>query len=160
MYKYIPTQELLDQDLLTYQEILNIKKRMTGYAKSNDKTTKDAEFKDEYKITQEHTDKGIEYLERVAFKPSLLGALHDAWRQRVGTVNVDEFTRKNCPLGEREIYILLDFDHFTFTGYYDGTSYGQGVMGFKSLLPLWKCYDKEGDSFEYYIGNGEMNIIG
>lgn len=152
--------ELLARDVLTYAEILAIKKRMTGYSKMSEahkKDTEDAEFKDEYRITPEHTAKGLEYLERVAFKPSKLGEQKMRY-EKEGLI--DEAIRKNSPMGYRELSILLQFNHFTFTGFYDATTMYQRDSGFKSLYPLWKCYDKDGDSFEYYIEGGVMNIIG
>lgn len=155
--KYVPTQELLNRDLLTYQEILNIKKRMSGYTKSKDVSFSDAQFKEEYKITQEHSDKGLEYLFRVAFKPSKL-AEQQAKYNTDGLL--DDAIRSNSPLGYRELNILLQFDHFTFAGYYNASNYTQVQMGFTILYPIWKCYDKDGDSFEYYIEGGEMQIIG
>jgi hypothetical protein len=39
--KYIKTQELLNKKTLTYQEILNIKKRLTGYSKNNHEVKKE-----------------------------------------------------------------------------------------------------------------------
>ena len=158
-YKYIKTQDLLNKNLLTYQEILNIKKRLNGYAKSKEnKDLNDYDWKDEYKITQEHTDKGLEYLFRVAFKPSKLARQKRVFNKK-GLM--DGATRINCPLGYRELTILLQFHHFTFTGFYDASTSSYGLeQGFHNYLPIWKCYDKDGDSFEYYISGGEMNIIG
>lgn len=155
--KYIKTQELLDKDTLTYQEILNIKKRFGGYTKNKDITYSEAEFKDEYNITQEHTEKGLEYLHRVAFKPSKLKTQMERY-EKEGIL--DEAVRSNSPLGQREMYILLGFDHFTFTGFYDASNHYQIESGYRTLYPLWKCYDKDGDSFEYYLEGGQMNIIG
>ena len=68
--------------------------------------------------------------------------------------------RKNSPLGYREASILLDFDHFTFTGFYNASNSYQVESGYRTLYPLWKCYDKGGDSFEYYLEGGVMNITG
>jgi len=157
--KYIATQDLLNQDVLTYQEILNIKKRFGGYSKSSDPTTyENAEFKDEYAITPEHTAKGLEYLFRVAFKPSKLEEAK-AFYKEAGEI-LDNSLRSNCPLGNRELFVLLGFDHFTFTGFYDASNMYQREAGIRALYPLWKTYDKDGDSFEYYLEGGEMNIIG
>lgn len=157
MSKYIPTQELLNRDLLTYQEILNIKKRLTGYTKNHDIKYDEAEFKDEYNITPKHTAKGLEYLFRVAFKPS---KLEEQKARFTKDGLLDEAIRSNSPLGYRELTILLQFDHFTFSGFYDASNYYQSQSGYKNLYPLWKCYDRDGDSFEYYLEAGEMQIIG
>src|SRR3990172_9426019 len=97
--KYTTTQELLNQEVLTYQEILNIKKRLSGYSKSREDNQKDYNFKDEYQITQEHTDKGLEYLFRIAFKPS---KLEQQRREFEDKGILDEAVRSNSPLGYRE----------------------------------------------------------
>ena len=154
--KKINSQELLNKDTLTYQEILNLKKRMTGYSKAPEKPS-DFEWKEEYKITDEHTAKGLEYLFRVAFKPSKLQEQKDRF-EKEGILY--EALRSNCPLGYRELTILLQFDHFTFTGFYDASNYAQVQMGFRALYPLWRTYDKDGDSFEYYLEAGQMQIVG
>ena len=174
--KYIKTQKLLNQNRLTYQEILNIKKRLTGYAKNTHEmkkaftgngdisqpewvkmTIEDYNWKDEYSITPEHTAKGLEYLFRVAFKPSKL-ADQKARFEKEGLL--DEAIRSNSPLGYREAIILLQFNHFTFTGFYNASTSYQESIGLHAYYSLWKCYDKDGDSFEYYLEGGEMNIIG
>ena len=155
--KYIKTQDLLNKKVLTYREILNIKKRFTGYTNNKDIKYHEAEFREEYKITKEHTDKGLEYLFRVAFKPSKLAKQKKVFNKQ-GLL--DEAIRSNSPLGYRENIILLQFHHFTFTGFYDATNSVQQELGFKVLYPIWKCYDKDGDSFEYYLEGGEMKIIG
>jgi hypothetical protein len=174
--KYIKTQDVLNKKVLTYQEILNIKKRLTGYTNNkhelkkeftnNDDisqpelvrmTLEDYNFKDEYKITQEHTDKGLEYLYRVTFKPSKLAEQKRRFKK---DGILDEALRSNCPLGYREAIILLNFHHFTFTGFYDATNIYQREVGYRTLYPLWKTYSKNGDSFEYYIEGGKMNIVG
>lgn len=156
--KYQTTQDLLNKDTLTFQEILNIKKRLNGYAKSKEKAGADNyEFKDEYKITPEHTAKGLEYLQRVAFKPSKLPIqLKDFEAHGIS----HEAVRSNSPLGYRELIILLQFHHFTFTGFYNASNQYQESMGLHVYYPLWKCYDLDGDSFEYYLEGGEMTIIG
>ena len=63
-------------------------------------------------------------------------------------------------MGYREINILLQFKKFTFTGFYDATNVYQENAGYKTLYPIWKCYDKDNYSFEYYLEAGEMKIIG
>ena len=156
-YKYIKTQALLNKKVLTYKEILNIKKRFTGYTKSKDIKYDEANFKDEYKITKEHTKKGLKYLFKVAFKPSQLEEQKRVYKKQ-GLL--DKAIRSNSPLNYRELNILLQFNHFTFTGFYDNTNIYQADFGYKNLCPIWKCYDKDGYSFEYYLEAGEMHIIG
>lgn len=157
--KYIKTQDLLNKKTLTYREILNIKKRLNGYAKSKEESgVENYEFKDEYKITKEHSDKGLKWLYKIAIKPSMLDKaleMYEAWGID------DKWLRKNNPLGYRELNILFQFHHFTFVGFYDSCMSQYALdKGFHSYLPIWRCYDKDGYSFEYYVSGGEINIIG
>lgn len=154
-YKYIKTEDLLAKDTLTYQEILNLKKRMSGHTKSKDTT--DGMPDKEWHITPAHTNKGLEYLWRVAYKPSMADIQRLDFQ---ATGIIDKCLRKNCPLGYRELIILNQFDHFTFNGFYHDCNNIQESMGVHNLAPLWKCYDKDGDSFEYYVSAGEMQIVG
>lgn len=154
---YTTTRELLSKEQLSYQEILNIRKRLNGFTKSNDSSNLGAEdlmADKEYLLTPEHTKKGLDWLYNIAFKPSHL-------QKVLETRNVlDEDERANNPLGLREMNILLDFDHFTFAGFYHNcASYGHS-QGLHNLVPIWKVYDNEGFSFEYYLEVGEMRIIG
>ena len=160
MYKYIPTQELLNQDTLTERDILNIKKRLNGYAKSQDegKSINDFKMKDEYALTLEQSNKGIAWLINHCFKPSSFDELKEAWEtSNHDTIDISKAMRKNSVFGYREALTILDFAHFTFIGYYDERNLYQG---FHNYLPLWKCYAKDGDSFEYYVKNGEAQIVG
>jgi len=165
--KYQTTKDLLSQEVLTYSQILNIKRRLTGYSNLTGKHRDEAKeayekyMREEYQITSEHTEKGLEYLYRVSFKPSIFGSLEEAQEYFIKHNDyLDNAVRKTCPLGYREVLILLNFDHFTFTGFYDDSTYYMSQAGYKSLYPLWTCYDKDGDSFEYYIAAGAMHIVG
>lgn len=155
--KYIKTQDLLNKKVLSYQEILNLKKRLNGYSKSRENRLKDKigandyQWLDEYAITPEHTKKGLDWLNKITYKPSHY-AKHN-W-------DLDCCVRSNCPLGYREIEILEHFSHFTFTGFYDSATYTANEMGYHGYLPIWRVYAKDGDSFEYYVASGEINIIG
>jgi hypothetical protein len=62
--------------------------------------------------------------------------------------------RKNNPFGYREQDILENFTHFTLKGFYDA-----GRASFRNLQPLYECHSN-GNSFEYYYYNGEINIVG
>lgn len=157
--KYIKTQDILNKEVLTYREILNVKRRLNGYTKGQEPAGADNyEFKEEYTITPEHTAKGLEYLYRVAFKPSKFDPAMSLYYSEE-EIN-EKIMRKNSPLGLREAMILCDFDHFTFTGFYDASNYYQNQLGYHNYLPIWKCYSKEDDSFEYYLEAGKMQIIG
>ena len=174
--KYQYTQDLLNKNKLTYQEILSIKKRLNGYAKNNHElkkdftgndnisqpelvrmTLEDYNIKDEYKITPEHTAKGLEYLYNIAFKPSKLREGLNAVKNYGKLGQLDNYLRKTNPLGNRELQILAEFSHFTFTGFYNA---GQESIDLHNYCLIWKCYDKDGYSFEYYLEGGVMNLIG
>jgi hypothetical protein len=156
--KYIPTQELLNRDILTYRDILNIKSRLNGYrvlkSRGEGKDANDFEWKDEYKITADHSKKGLDWLHDVAIKPTNLDHVLETgdW--------TDEDIRISNPLGHRELTILVNFDHFTFTGLYDAQSSAGLSMGYHNYLPIWRAYDHDGDSFEYYVQGHDINIIG
>lgn len=140
--KYATTQELLNKDTLTYREILMIKKRMTGYSKSREqKKENEYEWRDEYLLTPEHTQKGLAWL-------------LSKWKTPTGAI------RKNNPFGYREESILETFDHFSFTGFYHNCTSYQESLGLHNLMPIWKVYDKEGYSFEYYGGGDKIDIVG
>lgn len=62
--------------------------------------------------------------------------------------------RKNNPFGYREQKILENFSHFTLSGFYDA---GNSYVTF--YIPIYSCWSKDGNGFEYYY-NGEVNIIG
>lgn len=158
---YIKTQELLNKNTLTYQEILNIKKRLNGYSKSREDNT-ELEWKDEYFVTPEHTQKGLEYLNRVCFKPSLYEEMLEKTNKedKANGVVDDKYLRISCPLGCRELAALLTFDHFTFAGLYDASTYYQAQSNLHNYLPIWRCYGADGDSFDYYLEGGNLVVIG
>jgi hypothetical protein len=157
-YKYIPTQELLNQELLTYQQILNLKKRHNGYTKTREGQTDihTYDWKDEYKITKEHTQKGIAWLRDKAFKPSKLQKVLDTKERGYDDTRKTE----NYPFGERELFAIVNFNYFTFVGFYDASNHYQIEQGYHTYYPIWRCYDSDGDSFEYYLEGGKINITG
>lgn len=158
---YVKTIEILGKDTLTYREILLLRRRWNKPAKSKDPKEEEAREKDllreEYNITEENTSKGLEYLYRVCFKPS---KLQEALSEYLTKGIQDEWLRKNCPLGYRELDILLQFSHFTFTGFYhDYTLYGE-KLEIHNLLPVWRVYDKDGFSFDYYVSSRGLVVCG
>lgn len=60
--------------------------------------------------------------------------------------------RKHNPFGYREMDILENYkgERFTFRGFYD-----TGNRRFQNLLPIYEI-----GGMEYYVYNGEINIIG
>lgn len=88
---------------------------------------------DNYKLTQEHTEKGINYLRSKLLKSN---------GQPRNTKQVRDFT---C---DRIINIINNFSHFEFicfecvwVGYGNNHQYN----------PVWRTYDKDGNSFDYYM---------
>lgn len=154
-YKYTPTQEILNKNILTERDISNLRKRLNGYSKSREEAgANNYEWKEEYKITAEQTEKGRAWLLDQAFKPSRLQEVLS--NRKFSGADL----RKSQPFGNRELEILIDFSHFTFTGLFDaGTPY-QNNMGYYNYLPIYKVHDTEGYTFEYYVMGGEIHLIG
>lgn len=157
MTRYISTPELLRQQALTYQQILNLKRRMSGYAKQSPEHKRatllavwNDKQREEYNLTPEHTAKGISWLRKIAFKPSHY-AKHN-WDK-------DCCERINSPFGFVGVDIIRHFDHFTFAGFHETTSYYQARAGYRQLYPVWRCYDRQGRSFAYYVEGGKPEFI-
>lgn len=84
-------------------------------------------------ITKEQTDKAVKWLRSLHYTPA-------------GKV------RKNSPYGYREIYIINSEEHeMEFRGFYDATRNKYS----RNNVPMYVC-----DGMEYYVSNGEINIIG
>ena len=79
----------------------------------------------EYKITADHSDRGINYLRNYCF-------------------TTKGITRKSCQLGYFEQDVVKNFSHFTFVGFY--TEYGNY---FDYYRIVYRCYDKFGRYFDY-----------
>lgn len=64
--------------------------------------------------------------------------------------------RKNNPFGYREMEALdSGLDYFTYDGHFDA-----GSMYVNWYTPIYTFYGKNGGSFQYYVANGNINIIG
>lgn len=160
---YISTQELLNKDLLTEGEILSIKARLTGYkslTEAHRQESKNATWKEEYKLTSEQQAKGYRWVINKAFKPSLLAEVKERYSTEYGTLDLFEYTRKDCPFGYRELSVILNYSHFTFVGFYDNTNMYQDKLGYKNLASIWRMYDTEGAYFDYIVLAGNCEIIG
>ena len=83
-------------------------------------------------LTNEQDKKGFDFLQGLRFTPT-------------------GKDRLNNPYGYREERVLDNFSHFTFCGFY--TERGN------YYIRMYKCYSKNGESFQYYY-NGKLNIIG
>jgi len=74
--------------------------------------------------------------------------LMNQWKSPRGT------ERKNNPFGYREQEILENVDRLVLHSLYNaGNAYHD------NYLPLYLCYSKDGDSFEYYY-DGKVQIVG
>lgn len=148
--KYI---ELLDQDRLTYRDILNLNKLLNGRAATSLTDDELRAISDklhnrgDYLITPEQTEQGLQFL-------------LNEWKTPRG------IERKNNPFGFRETNILENFSHFVFNGFYDLATYSQSRIGIKNLTPLYTVKSKEMNTFQYYMAyNGAwkktaINIVG
>lgn len=130
--KYI---DILKTGLIQEREIISMRSLMN---KNKDAAQVIFEFWDgqELSIAEDQALKGYEFL-------------IDQWKTPRGV------ERKNNPYGYREQEILENFSHFTLTSLYDASRNRQ----FTNYLPLYRCYSKDGNAFEYYY-NGEVNIVG
>jgi len=141
---------------ITEREILNARKRANGYSSAKDKTL--LEIPDGgFNLTPEQTKKGLNYLLDLAFLPSKMSELRKVYREDSNTP--EEYLRKNCPFGEREIYCLLNFKIFLLTDWYDAISSVGFQMGYHNYCPVYTVISKDGTCFDYYF-NGSINIIG
>ena len=89
-----------------------------------------------YRLTIEHSTKGIEFLRRFTFK-------------KTGSLKVAAI---RC-LGEREIDAIKDYAYFTFTELYSHSPYNDYT------LPVYSLYTNEGHGFDYYY-DSKVNVIG
>lgn len=136
---------LLDKTALKYIDIINSGSitesqiiSLRSYLHKCDKEVRRAIFDvwHELEISPEQNKKGYEFLMK-------------QWKTGTGK------EAKNNPFGYREQNILENFDRFTYCENYDSSRYGQNPF----YLPVYRCYSKNGNSFEYYY-NGKVNIIG
>lgn len=115
---------------ISESEILLLKRRLN----KGEKINMDYIWNNEINLTPEQNKKGIDFLLNLYETPKGI-------------------ERKNHPFGYREIEVIKNFSHFTFSGFYDaGNSYHS------YYLPLYYCYG-DNTCFEYYY-NGKVNIIG
>ena len=134
--------ELLSQSMLTEQDIISLKSRISGMPHSLEKhevnklTSLVLYGKCEYKITDDHAQKGIDYLRLKCFTAK--GRLRR-------TKQVD-----NMP---REFFgAINDFDHFTFVGF---TELQYNIYSNNHFyMPVWRIHTKAGQYFDYYMSEG------
>lgn len=121
------------------QEIISLRSYMRtnkdGCAKILLNAFHDSLETQDFALTKEQQDKGIEWLLRTQFL--LKGGL-----------------RKNAFVGEREANILKNYSHFTFSGLRD---VGNGFYAF--YVPIYSCHAKDGSSFEYSTNMGQCEVL-
>ena len=93
------------------------------------------ELKNGLNITQEQSDKGIEYLTRKMFKVNGKPR-NDKWNYE----NDDEYRD-----------IVKNFSHFKFMGFTE-TYYGH-YSYYRRLSPVYRTFDKSGDYFDYTMSD-------
>jgi len=64
--------------------------------------------------------------------------------------------KANTPFGYREVHVLENWDEVTLKDLYDSSRFGMNPY----YLPLFEVSTKTGDSFEYYVNGGKINIVG
>ena len=92
----------------------------------------------EYSITQDQTEKGLNYIKNKALKKN--GKLRNT---------------KNQPFGNREVTIIKNFKEFKFVGLYSASRHNDFTK------PIYKVIAKNGMYFEYIAGSfGDIEVIG
>ena len=136
-YKY---QNLLKQSILTETDIISLKSRL-GW---NPKSLTKSEVGDllditiygnckEYDITDEHSQKGIDYLTRKCLKAN----------------GSNRETKQVRNLSREFFDAIKDFSHFKFVGFesVDYNIYSRRDQ----YMPVWRLYTKSGEYFDYQM---------
>jgi len=93
------------------------------------------------KITPEHTEQGINFLKRTAFRTN--GAARNT---------------KDYPFSDHDLGVLRNFKEFRLVGLETFTNVYGNIMSYESE---WKVKSKSGDSFTYICGHwGKIQITG
>lgn len=134
---------ILERDILTEREILNLKRLFNGYSRTSVTPEEKQQLEqimydhidehDGYNLTPEQTAKGIAWLK-------------NEWKTPRG------IERKNNPFGYREQEAIENFDHFMFEGFYDASRVYD--RQYHNYLPLWGVYSTSGAAFQYYMARG------
>ena len=112
-----------NQASLTDDEVINLRERL------EDEGCK-------YNITQEHSDKGMEYLLRKCFKNN---------GQRRHTAQLED-------MPDTFFIAIKDFKHFTFVGFecLDVNPYNKH----RFYMPVWRIHTNSGETFDYCMDSG------
>lgn len=128
----------------TEQEILSFRKHIGFCSDQNSVLKRELLYlinEKSFNITEEQTNKGIQFLCNKAFKKD--GSLRET---------------KDFPFGSREIEVLRDFSHFKFVGVH----YECGWDGsYQNTSPIYSVVSKSGQSFDYIAGAfGSIEVVG
>ena len=130
--------EELDQGFISKKSIMVLQKNHNGTSKSlaNDlDVIMDRIYDQRPKLTEDQVKQGLDWLNNQRKTPT--GA-----------------ERKNNPFGYMEEEALDTFEFFEFSGFYNnGNAYHD------YFLPLYVACGRD-HCFEYYVGGGEIHIVG
>jgi hypothetical protein len=130
---YDKYSKILEQKTITESEIIYLRKALNvslNYVNEDYMYAKELLFKSSEKprsLSPEHTQKGIEYLNKKLFR--LNGQLR---RLKVN------------PFSEREIGIIKNFKKFLFVGLYNNSDNMR-----KNYVAVYRCVAKNGEWFDY-----------
>jgi len=129
--------EMLKNDTLTENEIINIKSRISGMQCSlTDNEVQQiieivTDHKCSYKITNEHAEKGIEYLLRKCLKRN----------------GQNRATKQVINMPKHFFDAIKDYDHFTFVGF--NVIRHNEYTGNTFYMPVWRLHTKSGNTIDY-----------
>ncbi len=124
---------------ITEKQILLIGRRLNNSKELGEELQKlfDLAPEEGLKVSTEQAQKGFDWLMNLYKTPT--GAI-----------------RKNNPYGYREMEALdSGLNYFTYDGHFDA-----GTYGFSWYAPIYSFVGKNGGTFQYYVKNGEIQIIG
>lgn len=128
-----------NKDKLTEQEV-NLLKRRLNDKKITFKELNEIKLyydREGWSLTDEQNQKGLEYLK-------------DKWKTSSG------IERKNNPFGFRETEILDNFREIKLIDFYNASR----NRNFDFYIPVYEVISKDGNSFEYHLQDGIINIVG
>ena len=134
--------ELLENNTLTESNLISLKSRI-GWNSCSLTEEEVGELKNrlaylecEYSITEEHAERGMEYLLRKCFKKN---------GQRRRTTQL-----VNMPVAFFEA--IKEYSHFTFVGFEEVDF---NIYNDKSFyMPVWRIHTNSGETFDYYMDTG------
>lgn len=88
-------------------------------------------------IAKELSTFGVQWLRKKAFK-----------------LNGEPRQGKTQPFGDRELKIIKGFSKYRWVGFHNTQEDYGNFNGCKSLTPIWRCYDRKGNYFDYYVRGG------